>query len=139
MLPGSPFLFIGLADIPYGVQLAAMVIYTAATILFTFSSSRGMQRYLFDCPYVRSQFRRLALRHLVFLAVLFLLLTVALQVRPHLPHWWLVHSGRPKTMPPFMTVLFILSGILLLAEIITNRSLLKRAHYARATHPLSLS
>ena len=130
MVPGSIILFICLGNRPYGIQLASVAGYTAATILYTFSANRGMQRYLFDCPYVRSQFGRLAIRHTCFLAALFLLETVALSIRQHLSSWWLVASGGHKSMPPFITAMFILCGALLLVEIMTNRSLLNRAHTA---------
>ena len=124
---GSGVLFIFLGDQTYGIQFASAIAYTAATILYTFSANRGMQRYLFSCPYVRSQLPRIATRHLAFLAALFILTTAALQVRPHLPHWWLIESG-PRGMPPFIVAVGVLCGSLLLTEIMTNRSLLKRAH-----------
>lgn len=127
MILGSGVLFFYLGDTAYGIQFASTIAYTAATILYTFSANRGMQRYLFSCPYVRSQLPRIAIRHLAFLTALFILITVALQVRPHLSHRWLAESG-PRGMPPFIVALGILCGSLLLTEIMTNRSLLKRAH-----------
>ena len=128
MLPGSVILFIWLGDTRYGVQFASMVGYTAAAILYTFSANRGMQRYLFDCPYVRSQFGRLAVRHAGFLAAQFFIQTAALSFRPKLPPWWLTEGPGAKDMPPFVVVMFGLSGTLLLAEVLTNRSILERAH-----------
>ena len=50
MFPGSLILFMWLGDRPFGVQFASMIGYTAATILYTFSANKGMQRFLFDCP-----------------------------------------------------------------------------------------
>ena len=70
MLPGSLILFFRLGDTRYGIQFASVVGYSAATILYTFSANRGMQRYLFECPYVRSQFGSLAVRHMGFLVAL---------------------------------------------------------------------
>jgi hypothetical protein len=127
MMPGSAVLFICFGDMTYGIQFASIIAYTAATILYTFSANRGMQRYLFSCPYVRSQLPRVAIRHIAFLAALFILITAALQVRPHLSHWWLAPIG-PRGTPPLIDGVFILCGSLLLTEIMTNRSLLKRAH-----------
>jgi hypothetical protein len=89
MIPGGVVLFICLGDKAYGIQFASTIAYTAATILYTFSANRGMQRYLFSCPYVRSQLPRIAMWHLAFLAALFILITAALQIRPNLPQWWL--------------------------------------------------
>src|ERR1700744_5270372 len=60
MLPGSVILFIWLGDTQFGIQFASIVGYTAAMILYTFSANKGTQRFLFDCPYVRSELRRLA-------------------------------------------------------------------------------
>jgi len=128
MLPGSLILFLWLGDKPFGTQFASMTGYTAATILYTFSANRGMQRYLFDCPYVRSQFGCLAVRHIGFLTALVLLQTVLLSIRPHLSPWWMTEGFGPRGMPPFVFAMFVLCGTLLIAEIMTNRSLLKRAH-----------
>jgi hypothetical protein len=130
MLPGSVALFLFLGNDPYGIQIAAVVGYTAAIALYTFSLNRGMPRYLFRCLVVQSQLPRIALRHLMFVAVLFVLLTAALQSRPLMPPSWLVASGARKSMPPLTTALLILTGCLALTEILTNRSLLKRAHLA---------
>jgi hypothetical protein len=130
MLPGSLILFIWLGDRPYGIQLASIIGYSAATILYTFSANRGMQRYLFECPYVRSQFRRLAVRHIVFLVALFSLETAILSIRLHLSPWWMTEGIGPRGMPPFVFAMFALCGALLFAEIMTTRSLLERAHTA---------
>jgi hypothetical protein len=128
MLPGSVILFVWLGDRPYGIQFASIIGYTAATILYTFSANKGMQRFLFDCPYVRTQFGRLAVRHMSFLAALFLLQTAAFSIRPHLSPWWLTANVGSRGMPPFTLVMFILCVALELAEIMSNRSLLERAH-----------
>lgn len=126
MIPGSGILFIFLADHPYGIQFASTIGYSAAAILYTFSSNRGLPRYLFSCLVVREQLYRLALRHFAFLIALFAIETTALELRPRMPAWWLVAHGRD--MPPFTLVLFILCGSLLLTQVLTNRSALKRAH-----------
>jgi len=128
MIPGSAILFIVLCDRPFGIQLASAICYSAAIILYTFSSNRGMQRYLFQCPYVRPELPRLAMRHLGFLVALVVILTAALNLRPHLPHYWLVASGAPRSVPPYITVLFLLCIALAFTQIFTNRSLLNRAH-----------
>lgn len=126
MMPGSLALFIFLSRYPYGIQLASMVGYTAAVILYTFSANRGLPRYLFTCPVVHQQFYRLTVRHFGFLVAVFIVETLALKLRSRIPPSWLVASG--KNMPPFVTALFVLVGVLLLTEVMTNRSLLKRAH-----------
>src|ERR1700685_411460 len=94
MMPGGVALFLFLGDYRFGIQIAAIICYTAAIVLYTFSANRGMPRYLFGCSVVQSQLPQLALRHLMFVAVLFVLLTAALQLRPHMPPTWLIASGR---------------------------------------------
>lgn len=127
MIPGSVVLFIFLAGHPYGVQLASMVVYSAAACLYTFSKYRGTsQRYLFTCPVVRGQLYRLLLRHFAFLIALFVIETAAFQLRPKMPDWWFVAHGR--NTPPFEWALFTLCGSLLLTQVLMNRSALKRAH-----------
>jgi hypothetical protein len=109
---GSAILFFSLSDRQYGIQAASMVCYTAGVILYTFSRNRGLQRYLFT----------------YFLVALFVLQTEALQLRPHLSPFWLTASGGSRSMPPFVTALTVVSAVLCISEIITNRSLLDRAH-----------
>lgn len=100
--------------------------YSAAAILYTFSSNRGLPGYLFSCSVVRGQLYRLTLRHFAFLIALFALETTALDPRPRMPARWLVSHG--KNMPLFTLALFILCGNLLLTQVLTNLSVLKRAH-----------
>lgn len=128
MTIGSVTVFLYLGDDPFGVQIAAIVCYTSAIVLYTFSANRRMPRYLFRCPIVQTQLPRIALRHLIFVAVVFVLLTAGIQLRPYVPPSWLVASGARKSIPPLATVLFILSACLAIAQILTNRSLLNRAH-----------
>ena len=131
MIFGTAALLISFIDYPYGIQTAAAVCYTSAIVLYTFSANRGLPRYLFSCPIVRAQLPRLAIRYLAFLAVLLGLVTVAFEIRPHLPESWLVAGEGRKSIQPFTTVLFVLSGLLALIQILTNRSLLERAHSDR--------
>jgi hypothetical protein len=126
MFPVSVSLHLLLADRDYGIQFASSVGYTAAIILYTFSSNRGMQRFLFQCPVVHARLSRLALRHIAFLIVLLIIETTALRSRPRMPASWFVASGR--NMPPFATALLTFGCVLALTEVIANRSLLRDAH-----------
>lgn len=125
IVPGSVFLFILFDDWPFGIQIASSILYTAAAFFFTFSG-RGLPRYLLGCPVVQHEWDRLTMRHVGFLVALFIIETTALGLRTRIPHWWLVAQGGHA--PPFTDALFILCGSLLLTEVITNRSVLKRAH-----------
>jgi hypothetical protein len=128
MIFGGGLLFLLFADRPLGIQLASLVSYTSAIVLYTFSANRGMPRYLFRCPIVKKQFPRLAIRHVTFVCILLILLTAALQLRPHLSAWWFTTSRASRSMQPLAATLFVLSALLALAQILTNRSLLERAH-----------
>lgn len=126
MIPGGVILLFLTADWPYGVQLASIIMYTAAVALYTFSSNKGQQPYLLSCPVVHNELSRLLKRHVGFLAALVLFLTAALQIRPHLSNWWITSSARDES--PFVVMLFIFGGCLAVTQIISNRSLLERAH-----------
>jgi hypothetical protein len=126
MVPGSVLLFIFFDGWPFGVQIASSIVYSAAAFFFTFSGRGSLPRYLLDCPVVQDQWDRLIMRHFGFLIALFIVETTALKIRPRLPLWWLVAQGRD--MSPFDRAMFILCGSLLLTQVVTNRSVLKRAH-----------
>ncbi|MFP5237872.1 MAG: hypothetical protein ACLGSD_18405 [Acidobacteriota bacterium] len=127
MLGVGGVLLIWLSDTPYGIQLGSGVSYTAAVILYGFAKNRnGIQPYLFTCPVVVSQYPRLLKRHAAFLAMVVGFETASLQIKPHLSPWWLTANGRND--PPFAVALAIGCGIFAIVEIVTNRSVLERAH-----------
>jgi len=118
---------------PYGIQCASTVMYTAAVALYTFSRNRnGNQPFLLSCPVVRSQLPQLIRRHLSCLAVLFIVQTEALKLRPSLPINWITPSS--KDASPFSISLGIFCLVLAIVQILTNRSLLDRAHLSAQTH-----
>jgi hypothetical protein len=112
---------------PYAIQLCSIPGYTAAVALYTFSRNRnGNQPFLLSCPVVRGQLPQLIRRHLGFLAALFIVQTTALKFRPNLPAYWITPSSRDAS--PFAIILGIFCLSLAIVEILTNRSLLERAH-----------
>jgi hypothetical protein len=112
---------------PYGIQLTSTLMYTAAVALYTFSRNRnGAQQFLLSCPVVRRQLPRLIRRHLGFLAALFTAQTMALNFRRSLPAHWVTPSSRDAS--PFALILGVLCLCLAIVQILTNRSLLDRAH-----------
>jgi hypothetical protein len=125
MFVSSIFLFT-LADLPYGIPLATIVPYTALIILTTFSAQRGQQPYFFECSIVGQIFPRLVWRHGIFLAAILALEAIALHYRSDLPAWWLVSTGKDGS--PFTITLCILCGCIAFTQILSNRSLLDRAH-----------
>ncbi len=130
MVPGSVLLFILFKGWPFGIQIASSIVYSSAAFFFTFAG-RGLRPYLLDCPVVQHHWDRLIMRHFGFLIALFIVVTTALKIRPRLSLWWIVAQGRD--MSPFDLTMFILCGSVLLTEVITNRSVLRRAHLERAT------
>ena len=135
-VPCTAVLLILLEDRPYGIQLSSIVGYTAAVALYTFSRNRnGNQPFLLSCPVVRSQLPQLSRRHLGFLAALFIVQTTALKFRPNLPAYWITPTGGDAS--PFAIILGILCFCLAIAETLTNRSLLERAHLSAQTEATS--
>jgi hypothetical protein len=114
---GGVSLFVWLGNRPFGIQVASLIPYTCAIVLYTFAANRGLPRYLFGCPLVRRQMPRLAIRHLGFLVVLFVLQTEVIHFRSHLPGSW-----------PLGTTIAVICAIVGFSQIMSNRSLLNRAH-----------
>lgn len=128
----SGAILFALPDLPYGIQLATPIPYTALVILVTFSAQHGQQPYFFKCSIVRRNLSRLTRRHGVFLAAIVVLETASLYFRPYLPHWWLISTGRDGS--PFAITLFILCLSIAFAQILSNRSLLEQAHLESNRH-----
>jgi len=132
MTVGSLPLFLLLTRRPYGLQVASIIAYTLFELFFTFAttgsgpSGRNVPGYKFTCPAVESQVPRLLWRHVGFLIALFVLQTAMLAVHPHLPDWWSVQDRKGGTL--FELALFFLCFGLAWTQILTNRSLLDRAH-----------
>jgi hypothetical protein len=132
MSGGIAFLVL-FANRPYGIQVSSIVIDTAAVALYTFSRNRNnMQPFLLSCPVVRRQIPRLIRRHLGFLAALSLVQTTALEFRPAFPEYLIKPRGTDPSL--FAVILGVVFGCLAAVQILSNRSLLERAHLsAQAT------
>jgi hypothetical protein len=131
MTVGSMLLVVLLRGTTYGLQVASLVCYTLFVVFFTFATTGSMSGgnvpgYKFTCPAVGPQIPRLLWRHLICLVVLFLLETAGLAVHPHLPDWWNIQDKKGST--PFEIALLFLGIGLAMAQILTNKSLLNRAH-----------
>jgi len=124
---GGVALLILLESRPYGIQVSSMVIDTAAVALYTFSRNRGdNQPFLLSCPVVRRQLPRLIRRHLGFLAALFIFQSIALDLRPSLPAYWITPGSRDPS--PFSVILGIVCAAIAIVQVFHNRSLLTSAH-----------
>lgn len=131
MTVGSLPLFVLLISRSYGLQAASIISYTLFVVFFTFAttgtlSAGNVPGYKFTCPAVERQLLRLLRRHLIFLLALFVLQTAALAVHPHLPDWWNVKDRKGFT--PFDGALALTWFGLAWTQILTNKSLLNRAH-----------
>ncbi len=122
-------LLLGIADLPFGVQLGSLMPYTCLMVLATFSAQRGQQPYFFQCEIVQSTVPRLVKRHAVFLVAIVVIETIAFHATRYMPPSWLVAKGRDG--PPFAIGLCILCLCLAFVQILTNRTLIARAHRER--------
>lgn len=120
------FFLLASADLSYGIQFTSLIPYTSFVVLATFSAQRGQQPYFFECPVVFRTLPRLAWRHCGFLVGLVILETLAFRLRPNLPSSWLTAKGKDGS--PFAIGLFALCACLAFAHVLSNRSLLDRAH-----------
>jgi hypothetical protein len=87
-------LYFVLADKPFGIQVATLVAYTGYVFFFVFSNLRASKGYDLRQRAVRQKIPHLLVIHAVFLAIVFIGLTVALSLRPSLPPSWLEPRGR---------------------------------------------
>jgi len=126
---GTAILLILLQNRPYGIQLGSIVGYTAAVAFYTFSRNRNkMQPFLLSCPVVRSRLPLLIRRHLGFLVALFIVQTTALRLRPNLPAHLITPHGTNASL--FAVTVGVLCGSLAIVHVLSNRSLLERAHHS---------
>ena len=133
MLGGIGFLIL-FANRPYGIQVTSIVIDTAAVALYTFSRNRNnMQPFLLSCPVVRHRIPLLIRRHVGFLAALFIVQTTSLKLRPRLPEYLIMPRGTDPSL--FAGILGILFGCLAVVQVLSNRSLLERAHLSAQANP----
>jgi hypothetical protein len=132
MIVGSLPLFLLLARMLWGLQVASIITYTLFEVFFTFARTGGgisgpnVPPFKFTCPAVEPQIPRLLWRHLGFLLALFVLQTAMLAFRPHLPAWWNIQDRKGST--PFDGAFFLLCFGLAWTQVRANRSLLDRAH-----------
>lgn len=133
MTVGSIPLFLALIGESFGLQEASIISYTLFVVFFTFATTgsgwgaRGnVPGYKFTCPAVEPQIPRLLWRHLIFLVMLVVLETALLSVHSQLPDWFNVPDKKGTT--PFILVFFLVSFALAWTQILTNKSVLNRAH-----------
>jgi hypothetical protein len=123
---GSLFLLFALTDLPFGVQIGSLVPYTAFVVLATFSAQRGQQPYFFECSIVRQSIPQLVRRHGGFLVAVIVLETISFRLARYLPTSWLIAKGKSGSL--FAITVCVLILCLAFVQVLSNRSLLERAH-----------
>ena len=133
MMFASAALIFVYADVPCGLQFASIIPYTAFVFLGTFSAQRGQQPYFFECSIVNRVLPRLGQRHISFLGATLVLETAAFYLKRYMPSDWLIAKGRDGS--PFGITVFIVCMCIAFAQVLTNRSLLERAHLQSSQSP----
>jgi hypothetical protein len=87
-------LYASLMDKLFGIQIATLVAYAVYIFTFVFCNVRSSKGYDLRQRAVQQKIPHLLVIHAVFLAIVFIGLTVALSLRPSLPRFWLVPRGR---------------------------------------------
>jgi hypothetical protein len=135
-----PFIiYIGPAHLPFGIQIATTVIYTAAMFWLIFFPARGdnTEYNLWD-ERVQEKLPRLLGIHAAFLAWVLAMQAAASVAHPHLPPYWLKEYGsRHETLFEGGGILFyVLTGMMqrLISRGILSRSLGVREEGERATN-----
>ena len=125
-------LVFAMADLPFGIQLASLIPYTAFVALGTFSAQRGMQPYFFECSIVEETMPRLLRRHCNFLIAIIVFETIALRLTRYMPASWL---GTGRDGSPFAITLSVLCICVASIQVFTNRGLLEQAHETSTQSP----
>lgn len=122
-------LYMVLGDKPYGVQIATLIAYSMAVFFSVFMRSRLGHGFALRSEAVVRCAPRLLRLHLGALAIVFALQTIALEIWPHLPLWWVHEDTRHQS--PFSLVLLIFFTIFGVAQIVWFRSILSKAQQNR--------
>src|SRR5260370_418244 len=108
----------------FGIQVAALVGYTALIFFFLFRDYDPSQQeaYSLRRKAVRQQSPYLLAIHAVFLVVVFIVLTIALSLRPSLPPSWLVEGGKRRST--FEWLLLLIGTVIMWIQAYISRKIL---------------
>ena len=119
-------LYAALADNPFGIQITTLVAYTGFIFFPLFCNLRSTKGYDLRQKAVREKVLHLLAIHAVFLAIVFVGLTVALWLRPSLPSSWLVERGR-KHDSWFSDLLLVMGVVAVAIQVSISRRILRRS------------
>jgi hypothetical protein len=124
-------LYIVLADEPFGIQVATIVAYTGFVFFSVFCDSRWLKGYSLRQKAVRKEIPLLLAIHAVFLVVVFMVLTIALSLRPSLPASWLAERGK-KHDSWFVDLLLLIGAVTITFQVFISRRILSRSVKAQS-------
>ena len=119
-------LYFLLSGIPFRSQLATLVAYTGFVFFSVFSNIRSSKGYDLRQKAVRQKIPHLLAIHALFLALVFIGLTVALWLRSSLPSSWLVARGR-KGVSWFDDLLLLTGFVSYMFQVYVCRKILSRS------------
>jgi hypothetical protein len=119
------WLAILIADKPFGLQITALIGYTGFVFFQLFCDSRAFKGYGLRLTAVRQKIPTLLAIHAVFLLVVFIALTAALSVRPHVLSSWHITNG--KRGNSFDTLLIMVGVTICMGRTLISRKILSRS------------
>lgn len=118
-------LYASLVHNPFGIQVATTVGYTGYVFFAVFCNLRSSKGFDLRQRAVRRKLPHLLAMHAIFLAIVFVGLTVALSLRPSLPQSWLVEGGRAGNW--FDLSLFLIGFSTCMFQVYICRKILSRS------------
>jgi hypothetical protein len=118
-------LLILIGDKPYGVQITTLIGDTGLVFFLVFCDSRSYKGYSLRLTAVRRKIPTLLAIHAVFLLFIFVGLTAALSVRPHLSSSWLITNGRWDSW--FDVLLMVIGVTIYISQTQISRKILSRS------------
>jgi uncharacterized membrane protein len=124
-------LYIGLADLTFGTQIATAITYSGVVYWMVFYKTRWFKTaFSFQDECVKEKLPHLLGIHAGFLLLTLSIQTALLTVRSHLPSYWFIEKG-PKHSSLYFNALFLPSILIGLVQIWISRGILSRSVTAK--------
>jgi len=124
---GGLTLFLVLGDRPYGTQIATATVYTYFAFWYIFFPTRGLlQKYSLRDARVQQEIPLLLAIHCAFLILCFLGQSLWLPMKPRLPSYWSMETGR-RDVSLYGWVSMGSAFILFFTQVLISRRILSRA------------
>ena len=114
-----------IADKPFGLQITTLIVYTGLVFFQVFCDSRAFKGYSLRLTAVRNKISTLYAIHVVFLLFVFVALTAALSLRPHVLSSW--HTTNGKRDNWFDMLLIIIGVTICMCQTLISRKILSRS------------